>query len=71
MGRRSRLRGKGEAYRPVVRVLKARRGGPTVPLIHGERYVPRPRGAYTGPRSGPAAAGKQPGYRGGIVIGVG
>lgn len=55
--RRPKLRTKGEVYRPAARVLKVRRGRPTVLLIHGERYVVQPRGVYLGPKGDGGGSG--------------
>lgn len=40
----------GQVYRPRVRVIKVRKGRPTIVEIGGERYVWMPRDMYMGPR---------------------
>ncbi|PZN09496.1 MAG: hypothetical protein DIU69_08650 [Bacillota bacterium] len=43
-------RRRGDTYQATIRVLKARRGRPTVVEIDGERYVWMPRDMYMGGR---------------------
>ena len=40
----------GDVYRPRVRIIKIRKGRPTVVEIDGERYVWMPRDMYMGGR---------------------
>ena len=41
---------RGDTYQATIRVLKAKRGRPTVVEIDGERYVWMPRDMYMGGR---------------------
>ncbi|ADU50157.1 hypothetical protein Tmar_0032 [Thermaerobacter marianensis DSM 12885] len=47
----------GDVYQPVARVLKVRKGRPTVIEIDGERYVWMPRSMYMGPGAKHGASG--------------
>lgn len=42
------MRAKGERYRPIVQILKMKKGIPTVIRVSGHEYALRPENQYSG-----------------------
>ncbi|WPD20195.1 hypothetical protein [Thermaerobacter composti] len=51
----------GDVFQPLARVVKVRKGRPTVIEIEGERYVMMPRSMYLGPAPDGRGRGVAPG----------